>query len=47
MSLVVYSWSNILAKKVATSSAGGLSFIGLPNEIQIETNPIVVLTEQN
>lgn len=34
MSLVVYSWSNILEKKVATSSAGELSFIGLPTKIE-------------
>lgn len=30
MSLVVYSWSNILEKNVATSSAEGLSFMGFP-----------------
>lgn len=32
ISLVVYSWSNIFAKKVATSSAPGLSFICLPGD---------------
>lgn len=30
ISLVVYSWSSIFAKNVATSSALGLSFITLP-----------------
>lgn len=32
MSLVVYSWSSILAKNVATSSADSLSFMGFPTE---------------
>lgn len=34
MSFVVYSWSNILAKNVATSSAGALSFKGFPTNTE-------------
>lgn len=34
MSLVVYSWSNILAKNVATSSAEAPSFIALPTNTE-------------
>ena len=32
ISLVVYSWSSIFAKNVATSSALGLSFMTLPRD---------------
>lgn len=36
ISFVVYSWSNILAKNVATSSASGLSFMGFPGIIEVK-----------
>lgn len=38
ISLVVYSWSNIFAKNVATSSASGLSLICFPGEKQNTKN---------